>query len=288
MKLKVIDRILLVIYALLVLAVLSACVAQFVFQYDVVERMKDVFHWEEWIVMTVLGVAVGVVVLLSLYWIIMAFRRGKRTDRGSVSVQNTENGAVRVSVAAMDVLVRQAIGQVEGVVNIKTHIVNHEDSITVQIDMTLTSNAHIPNVTMKMQRDIKRFIEEFAGIAVREVTIMVSDVQALPAPAAPTAENPNPSVVVVEPEKVESAGQTASEEAVQPESAVERKEASKTEEIHEAEEARVEEAPVQEEPDEPESADEAEPLEGDAPKEAEESAEESEEHAEPASDEAQV
>jgi hypothetical protein len=40
-------------------------------------------------------------------------------------------------------------------VDIKTSIINHEDSISVSIDMTLASDVHIPNVTMMMQRTIK-------------------------------------------------------------------------------------------------------------------------------------
>ena len=58
----------------------------------------------------------------------------------------------------------------------KTSIVNHEDSISVNIDMTLESDVHIPNVTMLLQRSIKNFIEEYSGIAVRDVTIVVSKI----------------------------------------------------------------------------------------------------------------
>ncbi len=122
----------------------------------------------------------GVIALIVLIWglklLSMAFKREPRNDRQSVSVQHTENGSVRISVAAMDTLVKQAIAHDEGVVDIKTAIINHEDSISVSIDMTLASDVHIPNVTMMMQRTIKNFIEEFSGIAVREVTIMVSKI----------------------------------------------------------------------------------------------------------------
>ena len=125
-------------------------------------------------------VLIGVLALVALVWglklMSLAFKRPPRLDRSSVSVQNSENGSVRISVAAMDTLVKQAIAHDEGVVDIKTSIINHEDSISVSIDMTLASDVHIPNVTMMMQRSIKNFIEEFSGIAVREVTIMVSKI----------------------------------------------------------------------------------------------------------------
>jgi len=123
---------------------------------------------------------VGVIALIVLLWglklLALAFKREPRIDRSSVSVQHTEDGSVRISVAAMDTLVKQAIAHDEGVVDVKTSIINHEDSISVSIDMTLASDVHIPNVTMMMQRSIKNFIEEFSGIAVREVTIMVSKI----------------------------------------------------------------------------------------------------------------
>ena len=126
------------------------------------------------------GLAIGLIALIVLIWgfkiLSLSFKRPPRMDRSSVSVQNSENGSVRISVAAMDTLVKQAIAHDEGVVDIKTSIINHEDSISVSIDMTLASDVHIPNVTMMMQRSIKNFIEEFSGIAVREVTIMVSKI----------------------------------------------------------------------------------------------------------------
>lgn len=126
------------------------------------------------------AVVAGAAALIVLVWglkiLSLSFKRAPKQDRASVSVQHTENGSVRISVAAMDTLVKQAIAHDEGVVDIKTAIINHEDSISVSIDMTLASDVHIPNVTMMMQRTIKNFIEEFSGIAVREVTIMVSKI----------------------------------------------------------------------------------------------------------------
>jgi uncharacterized alkaline shock family protein YloU len=104
----------------------------------------------------------------------------------------------------MDTLVKQAIAHDEGVVDIKTAIVNHEDSISVNIDMTLASDVHIPNVTMMMQRTIKNFIEEFSGIAVREVTIMVSKIIEV---------TPQPPLAL--PEKAESAARAGASKAVQ-------------------------------------------------------------------------
>ncbi len=131
---------------------------------------------DSWITIVILAVLAVVLLFWSVRMLMLAFWKPPKMDKSSVSVQNTENGSVRVSVQAMDMLVKRAVEGTEGVVDVKTRIDNHDDSITVNVDMTLESDVHIPNVTMLMQRNIKNFIEEYSGIAVREVRVMVSKI----------------------------------------------------------------------------------------------------------------
>ena len=204
------------------------------------------------------AVLAGAVALVALIWglklLAMAFKREPRNDRQSVSVQHTENGSVRISVAAMDTLVKQAIAHDEGVVDIKTAIINHEDSISVSIDMTLASDVHIPNVTMMMQRTIKNFIEEFSGIAVREVTIMVSKIIEVtpqpplnlvkPEPAKAIQESQQPKLErMAAPEEAESVEETVESEMEPEEPAPEPAEEVETEAEIPAEAAEAVEAP---------------------------------------------
>ncbi len=129
---------------------------------------------DNWVTIAVIAAVAVVLLFWAVRMIMLAFWRPPKVDKSSVSVQNTDNGSVRVSVGAMDMLVKRAVEGTEGVVDTKTRIDNHDDSITVNVDMTLESDVHIPNVTMLMQRNIKNFIEEYSGIAVREVRVMVS------------------------------------------------------------------------------------------------------------------
>lgn len=183
------DRIALAIYALF--GVCAALAIGYIFV--VVERNA---------VSIVLlgGLAASVILLVySLCMLRLALRRKPRKDKTSVTVQNTDqgNGEVRVSVQALDALVKQAImGHTEGVTDIKTSIVNHEDSISVKIEMSLNGDVHIPNITMLLQSTIKSFIEEFSGIAVRDVSIMVNTI--IPVmPQLAIAEQSAPETVVL-------------------------------------------------------------------------------------------
>lgn len=182
MKMKFFNRLMLALYALVWLLVLAgAALAQFapdVLQSVVypMNRLMNVYPFVPYVLL-------GVMALWSLGIFLLAFKREKRRDKGNVALQNTENGAVNVTVGALETLVREAIGQNDEVLELKSHVVNHEDSITVEVRMALSSTAHIPNVTVLMQRNIKRFIEEFSGIAVREVVITVTEVRT-PEPAS--------------------------------------------------------------------------------------------------------
>ncbi len=177
------DRILLILYAALGIAVTLGLALMLVSGMRVT-LMETEFRLGDggWPVVW-LAVLCALALIWSVRVLMIALEREPRSDRTSVAVQHSENGSVRISLAAMDTLVRRAIGEAEGIVEVKTGIINHEDSISVTVEMTLESDVHIPNITMLMQRSIKNFIEEFSGIAVREVRVMVTKIiEVTPAP----------------------------------------------------------------------------------------------------------
>lgn len=184
MKLKVIDRIFLLITSLISLAaaVLSGSIIygkEFLQKYVgfVLFGSEDITFW-------VLCGALALFVIIAILLFEIAVRRVKRKDKNSVTVQHAEqgNGEVRVSVQALDSLVKQSIANhSEGVADIKTRILNHEDSISLRVDMSLESDVHIPNATMLLQDSIKNYIEEYSGIAVRDISIMVTSIVPNPA-----------------------------------------------------------------------------------------------------------
>lgn len=245
MKLKVIDRILMALYAflgLLALAILCACVLwPEIYALNLTNLMLNACSKESGKIIGCVLIAVLAAGLIHL--IAVAFRKDARGPKSSVSVQNTDSGAVRVSVQAMDAMVRRAIGDQEGVLGFKSRIVNHDDSITVHVDMSVAMDSHIPNITMTMQRRIKRYIEETSGIAVREVVVLVSEVREAPLPVVPV---PVPAENAEQPAAEEAAAEDAVvEEAVVEEPAAEEavcEEAACAEEaVEEAEEEEAEE-----------------------------------------------
>lgn len=226
MNFRVKDRVALAIYSLCGLgaALLVAYMGYMLYTGEISARLPLLGYAG-----TVIGAFAMAVVMLvySLCMLRLAFRRKPKKDRNSVAVQNNQlgNGEVRISVQALDALVKQAIaGNSEGVADIKTSIVNHDDSISVKIEMGLHGDAHIPNITMLLQSSIKSFIEEYSGIAVRDVSIMVKTI--IPVmPQLAIGDNASPEPVVLEaeeqaeiaPPQVQPIEETPAEENVQEE-----------------------------------------------------------------------
>ena len=173
---RIVDRLLMVLYALFGIALAAVIGALIYFRDQFTLTINgQAYGLSQHVAVTALMVLVALaLVAWSVHLILVATGHARKSKKSSVSVQNVEDGAVRVSVQAMDILVKQAVAKTEGIADVRTRIDNHGDSITVHIEMTLNSDVYIPNVTTLMQRNIKSFVQEYSGISVREVTIMVN------------------------------------------------------------------------------------------------------------------
>lgn len=267
MKMKVIDRILLGAYAFvsaLALIALLICVVS--------PGAALNLAYMGFSARIVLCILLAALIAGAIYLIMLSFRPEGSAPSSSASVQESNEGSVRVSVRAMETLARRAIEQTEGVLDSKLRIINHEDSVRVEIDIAIGIETHVPVVTAMLQRNVKGIVEEFSGIAVREVVVLVTEIRNNAPAALPAPKDEQMKQVVVVPEQVvheteapaaeepvteEPAEEAAEEEAAEEPAAEEAAEETVTEEpAEEAAEGPAEE-PVTEEPAQEEPAEEA-------------------------------
>lgn len=117
----------------------------------------------------------GIYVLLAFLTVTFIFSGSKnRRDRGFITVDSSESGRTRIAVGAVDQMIRQAVRNVEGVVDMKSSIINCEDAISINANVTIASDAHVPTVTMNLQRAVRSYIELNCGVAVREICVNVN------------------------------------------------------------------------------------------------------------------
>lgn len=204
MKRKAIDRILIAGYALMgAVSLIAAGVC--VVAPDMAEMLGLAVHnaLESSLWLQVFSILLVVVMLAwSVRLIMMALQREGSAPSSSAAVQESVNGAVRVSVRAMETLVRRAVDQTDGVLESRIRINNHDDSVSVEIDTVVGIESHVPAVTAILQRNVKGIVEEFSGIAVREVTVLVTEIRDNAPPALPAPKDESAQTVVVVPEHV--------------------------------------------------------------------------------------
>ncbi len=228
MKTGFLDRVLIYLFSLIAacLAVLAALRA---FGLDLVETFFEGLSaaapgllWK----LIVSGLA-AVVVLLAVYAMVVVTPSRKKKS-AFVTLNADENGQVRVALPAIRELAMQALRGVAGSQDAEIRVYEDSDAISVAVNMNVTSDMHVPTVTMNLQRAIKEHIQKSCGVSVRNVTVVVDSV--LPAPAGASFA---PAAPV---ERPESAPQPAPIEAAEPAVFEETEEAS-GEEAHENEEA---------------------------------------------------
>lgn len=122
----------------------------------------------------VLIAALCIYALLSVLGALILFASsGKKEDRGFITVDSSDTGRTRIAIGAVEQMIRQAVRGVDGVADMKTSITNNEDAISISCSVSLASGAHVPTVTMNMQRAIRSYIELNCGVAVRDISVSV-------------------------------------------------------------------------------------------------------------------
>lgn len=123
-------------------------------------------------------VLVVVYVLLAVLSVAFIFSRDrKRGERGFITVDSSEAGRTRIAIGAVEQMIRQAVRCVDGIADMKAAIVNNEDTISINTSVAIVSGAHVPTVTMNIQRAIRSYIELNCGVGVREVSVSVHSLE---------------------------------------------------------------------------------------------------------------
>lgn len=175
MKLNLGKRLILFVYWLASLIVLAMLVIP---QYAniALSYVKDLIPaaYTEYAVIALLSIYL----LLGLSVLCMVFKRSKakRSDRGFITVDSADSGKVRISISAIEQMVKQAAHTVSDIADMKISISNADDAIDIGLNVTMISGSHVPTVTLNLQRAIRQYVEMNSGVAVRSVSVSIQSV----------------------------------------------------------------------------------------------------------------
>ncbi|MBD2847295.1 alkaline shock response membrane anchor protein AmaP [Paenibacillus sp. IB182496] len=173
---KIMDRLLLFLYSLLVGA--AAVVAISIGAGWVTKRMAgnsidQLYDGSPWIPATVIIVAV-VVLLLSLRFFYVTIRR----DSASVPSidQRTDFGDIRISMETVENLALKAAAKQRGVKDLRARIRVADAGLEIVLRAVVDGETPIPALTEDIQRAVKEHVEDITGIPVSLVTVFVANI----------------------------------------------------------------------------------------------------------------
>ena len=169
MKIRILDRILVAIAGLLVLAGCAALAAQLFFGKDVIGKANELLTGEQYRIWLI--AALVLLVLLGCYCILLLFRHRGRKDK--FVMQKTENGELSISLKAMESMVQKCLDQHPEIKTDNIHLENQRDGLLVRIRGTVAGGVSIPLTADTLQKQVKQYVTACSGVEVKGIRIQI-------------------------------------------------------------------------------------------------------------------
>jgi hypothetical protein len=122
----------------------------------------------------IIGAISALVIVLALYLIISA---GKSTHHHrELTIQDTSYGRVDISVPALEDMIRRASRQVREIREIRPLLHYENGAVAVDLRLNVSPEANLPAVSHEVQAAVQQYLEEKAGIQVRQVQVLIEGV----------------------------------------------------------------------------------------------------------------
>ena len=171
MKIRILDRILVALAGLLLIASAAALVAQVVFQVDVAGFATRVVSSDSLGRRLLLITAAVLLLLLGGYCLAVLFRHRRRKDR--FVTQKTENGDLSISMKALMRMVDRCLEQHPEVKSQEVSLENQREGLLVKIRGDVAGGISIPLTIEALQRQIKQYVTACSGVEVKGVRVQI-------------------------------------------------------------------------------------------------------------------
>ena len=169
MKIRILDRILVALAGLLMVAGGAALAAELFFGKNVSGRVA------QWLAddnVRVYVIIAGILIIaIGVYCILLLFRhRGKN---GKYIMQRTENGELAISLNALGSMVQKCLDQHQEVSAQAVELENDKGCLVVRIRGTLAGGISIPLTIETLQQQIKQYVTACSGVEVKDILVEI-------------------------------------------------------------------------------------------------------------------
>ena len=169
MKIRILDRILVAIAGLLVLAGCAALAAQLFFSKDVLGFVRRILATRNYRIWLIIGLVL--LVLLGCYCILMLFRHRGRKDK--FVMQKTENGELSISLKAMESMVQKCLDPHKELSVQNVRLENQKGGLLIRIRGTVAGGVSIPLTVDALQQQIKQYVTACSGVEVKDIKVQI-------------------------------------------------------------------------------------------------------------------
>lgn len=165
------DRILLALYAMVLTAVSLALFVVSLGWTTPLESLLSVL--EDPRGRMALGLSSLAFLAVSLRFLYFGFRR-KYPSRAII--HETPLGEIRVSLGAVENLVKKVARQIHGVRDVRASVANTPEGVVTDIRAWVSPDVSVPEVSENIQKSVGEYVKNVVGVGVAEVRVLVENI----------------------------------------------------------------------------------------------------------------
>ena len=179
MKIKLVDRILLVLILIIVLIVSLAVLltaVRLVPQY-IFSRIAE-WPYTDFTNSLILGVT-SILLLIIALRLLFGGKQQPETKPNYTLVKSNEHGSVFITLPAIDSMVQKHCRANSNIRECISNVCPVKDGVTIILKLSLLPDTNVPELTSLLQKELKEYIESLSGILVQEIGILIISMSGL-------------------------------------------------------------------------------------------------------------
>ena len=234
MRIRILDRILVALAGLILVAFCAGLVAQVFFGVDVISFVTQLLTAETSTKKVILGAIAGALLIIGLYCLLMLFRHRRRKDK--FVLQKLESGDLAISLKTVETMVQRCLEQHSEIRTDGIRLENQRDGLLIRIRGAVAGGVSIPLTVDNLQKQVKRYVTACSGVEVKGIRIQIEssgeDAKDAMFAIEPPAGNllprggENPTVKPAPEEKAEVSAEPEAQMPAEPEIQIPREEAA--------------------------------------------------------------
>lgn len=176
MKLKAIERILLILISLLLMGVsfLAFCIAWGFVSQDYLELIVRSIYSIQVNTWIITGGA-AVVLILGIAVMITAFSSGKKEAKPYITISTVEGGTIKIAVKSLIDMVSRQVAQIDGVISNMSTVTCKDNKVGIIVKISISQEMAVPEVSKAIQFDVKEAVQALSGIDIAKVDVYVDN-----------------------------------------------------------------------------------------------------------------